>query len=244
MLNFLKAENLKCSRTFAKKLVFIAPLLTVLLSGILSGMYLVQNGYNWWYTLLFPGLITLTTALVNQIEEKRLRYRSVFPLPVSLKKIWISKVFLIAIYTAAACIFHLAGISLGKFLMIPSSTITVSQMAGATLLLIIVSLWQIPFCLFLSKKFGLMTAMLINLGAGTILDFFAATKSFWWACPHSWATRLMCPVLGILPNGTIAPQGDILRNPGVIPAGIILSIALFLLLLTVTAKWFQKQEVK
>jgi ABC-2 type transport system permease protein len=168
----------------------------------------------------------------------------VFPLPVSLQKVWISKAFLIAIYTFAACILHLAGISLGKFLMNPTSTITVSQMAEATLILIIVSLWQIPFCLFLSKKFGLMAAMLINLALGIVLNIFAATESFWWACPYSWATRLMCPVLGILPNGTIAPQEDILRYPGVIPVGIVLSIALFLLLLAVTAKWFQRQEVK
>lgn len=243
MLNFLKAEDLKCRRTFAKKLVFITPLLTVLLAG-LSGMYLVQNGYNWWYTILFPGFITLTTALVNQKEERKLQYRSVFPLPVSLKKIWISKVLLIAIYTSAASILHLAGISLGKLLINPTSTITVSQMTGATLILIFVSLWQIPFCLFLSKKFGLMAAMLINLGAGIVLGIFAATESFWWACPYSWATRLMCPVLGILPNGTIASQGNALRNPGVIPVGLILSIALFFLLLAVTAKWFQRQEVK
>ncbi|WP_312941979.1 lantibiotic immunity ABC transporter MutE/EpiE family permease subunit [Oscillibacter sp.] len=243
MLNFIKAENLKCRRTFAKKLVFIAPLLTVLLSGI-SGMYLVQNGYNWWYTILFPGFITLTTALINQIEEKKLRYRSVLPLPVSLQKVWISKILLIAVYTSAACILHLAGISLGKFLMNPAATIAVSQMAEATLILIIASLWQIPFCLFLSKKLGLMAAMLINLGAGIMLGILAATESFWWACPYSWTTRLMCPVLGILPNGTLAPQGDALLNPGVIPLGIVLSIALFLLLLATTAKWFQRQEVK
>lgn len=243
MLNFLKAENLKCRRTFAKKLFLIAPILTVLLSGT-SGMYLVQNGYNWWYMILLPGFITLTTALVNQIEDRKLRYRSVFPLPVSLQKIWASKVLLIAVYTFAACILHLAGISLGKLLINPTSAITFSQMAEATLILIIVSLWQIPLCLFLSKKFGLMAAMLINLGAGIVLDIFAATESFWWACPYSWATRLMCPVLGILPNGTIAPQGDILRNAGVIPVGIILSVALFLLLLAATAKWFQRQEVK
>lgn len=243
MLNFLKAENLKCRRTFAKKLVFIAPLLSVLLAGI-SGMYLVQNGYNWWYTILFPGFITLTTALVNQIEERKLHYRSVLALPVSLQKIWISKILLIAIYTSASCILHLAGISLGKFLINPASTITVRQMAEGTLILIIASLWQIPFCLFLSKKFGLMAAILINLGAGIALGIFTATESFWWACPYSWTMRLMCPVLGILPNGTMASQGDVLRNPGVIPVGMVLSVALFLLLLTVTAKWFQKQEVK
>ncbi len=243
MLNFIVAENLKCKRTFAKKLVFIAPLLMVLLAGV-SGMYLVQNGYNWWYTILFPGFITLITALVNQIEEKKIGYRSVFALPVSLRKVWVSKVSLISFYTVAACILHLAGISLGKILINPTSAITVGQMAVATLILIVVSLWQIPFCLFLSKKFGLMAAMLINLGAGIVLGILAATESFWWACPYSWATRLMCPVLGILPNGTLAPQGDALLNPGVIPVGIFLSIALFLLLLAATAKWFQKQEVK
>ncbi|MEA4919961.1 MAG: lantibiotic immunity ABC transporter MutE/EpiE family permease subunit [Clostridiaceae bacterium] len=242
MLSYLKAENLKCRRTFAKKLVFIVPLITVVLSGI-SGMYLVQNGYNWWYTILFPGFITLVTTLVNQIEDRKLRYRSVLPLSVSLQKIWVSKVLLIALYTSATSMLHLAGIGLGKLLINPTSTATVGQMAGATLILIIASLWQIPFCLFLSKKFGLIAAILINLGAGIVLGILAATESFWWICPYSWTTRLMCPALGIRPNGTMAPQGDALLNPGVIPVGIILSFALFLALLAVTAKWFQRQEV-
>lgn len=56
--------------------------------------------------------------------------------------------------------------------------------------------------------------------------------------------RLMCPVLGILPNGTLALQDDALLNPSVLPIGIALSAVLFLLLLTVTANWFQRQEVK
>ena len=243
MMDYIKAENLKCRRTFAKRLVFIAPLLMVLLAGI-SGMYLVQNGYNWWYTILLPGFITLATALVNQIEERKLHYRTIFALPVSLQKIWISKVLLIAVYVLVACMLHLAGMILGKFLINPTSAISITQMVTATLILIVVSLWQIPFCLFLSKKFGLMAAVLINIGIGIVLGIFAATEYFWWACPYSWATRLMCPVLGILPNGTMASQGKALLNHGVIPIGIALSAALFLLLLAVTANWFQRQEVK
>mgnify|MGYP002407092137 CR=1 FL=1 len=242
-MDYIKAENLKCRRTFAKRLVFIAPLLMVMLAGI-SGMYLVQNGYNWWYTIILPGFITLATALVNQIEERKLHYRTVFALPVPLQKIWISKVFLLAVYVFTACMLHLAGMILGKFLINPAATISITQMAVATLILIVVSLWQIPFCLFLSKKFGLMAAVLINLGMGIVLDIFAATENFWWACPYSWGTRLMCPVLGILPNGTMALQGDALLNPGVIPMGITLSILLFLLLLVITANWFKRQEVK
>ena len=243
MMYYIKAENLKCRRTFAKKLVLIAPLLMVFLASI-SGMYLVQNGYNWWYTILLPGFITLATALVNQIEERKLRYRTIFALPVSLQKIWISKVFLLAIYVLVACILHLVGMILGKLLINPTSSISITQMVTATLILILVSLWQIPFCLFLSKKFGLMATVLINVGIGIVLGIFAVTEDFWWACPYSWALRLMCPVLGILPNGTLALQDDALLNPSVLPIGIALSAVLFLLLLTVTANWFQRQEVK
>ncbi|PRR78039.1 ABC-2 family transporter protein [Clostridium liquoris] len=243
MMDYIKAENLKCRRTFAKKLVLIAPLLMVLLASI-SGMYLVQNGYNWWYAIILPGFITLATALVNQIEERKLHYRTVFALPVPLQKIWISKVFLLAVYVLVACMLHLVGMILGKFLINPAATISITQMAVATLILIVVSLWQIPFCLFLSKKFGLMAAVIINLGMGIVLGIFAATKDFWWACPYSWATRLMCPVLGILPNGTMASQWNALLNPSVLPVGIVLSITLFVLLLAVTANWFQRQEAK
>ena len=243
MMYYIKAENLKCRRTFAKKLVLIAPLLMVFLASI-SGMYLVQNGYNWWYTILLPGFITLATALVNQIEERKLRYRTIFALPVSLQKIWISKVFLLAIYVLVACILHLVGMILGKLLINPTSSISITQMVTATLILILVSLWQIPFCLFLSKKFGLMATVLINVGIGIVLGIFVATEDFWWTCPYSWTMRLMCPVLGILPNGTLALQDDALLNPSVLPIGIALSAVLFLLLLTVTANWFQRQEVK
>lgn len=69
MMNYLKAENLKCKGTFAKKLVIIAPVLMLLLA-LFSGRYFVENGYNWWYILIFPGFITLLSALVNQYEEK------------------------------------------------------------------------------------------------------------------------------------------------------------------------------
>ncbi|QAT39155.1 hypothetical protein EQM05_02145 [Clostridium sp. JN-9] len=132
----------------------------MLLAGI-SGMYLVQNGYNWWYTIILPGFITLATALVNQIEERKLHYRTVFALSVPLQKIWISKVFLLTVYVLAAYILHLAGMILGKFLINPAATISIMQMVTATLILIVVSLWQILFCLFLSKKFGLMAAAIL-----------------------------------------------------------------------------------
>lgn len=194
--------------------------------------------------MILPGYITLITALINQNEEKKLRYRAVFALPASLRKTWIAKIMLIGIYIAAACIIHLTGMILGKTVYFTRSTITIYQMLAATLILIIISLWQVPLCLFLSKKFGMMAAILINVAGGIFLGIFTASKSFWWTCPYSWETRLMCPVLGIMPNGELAKSGDPLLNSGVVPVGIIMSIVLFILLLLITAKWFFKQEVK
>lgn len=243
MLNYIKAENLKCKGTFAKKLVVIAPVCMLLLAFI-SGKYFVVNGYNWWYTLILPGFVTLLTALVNQNEDNKLHYRAVFALPVSLKKTWIAKVSLIGIYVSVANIIHMAGIILGRATYNTASTIVSYQVIAASVILIVTSLWQIPLCLFLSKKFGLLITILLNLGGGTVLQIFAASKSYWWACPYSWAARLMCPVLDVLPQGVMAKAGDTLLNPGVIPLGIVLSIILFTLLLLVTSQWFPKQEVK
>lgn len=243
MLSYIKAEDLKAKRTFIKKLIIITPLLTVLLAG-LSGKYFTANCYNWWYVILFPGFITLITVLVNQLEEKKMRYRAVFALPVSLQKIWSAKVILIGGYTAAASLIHMFGSIVGRFVYNTSSTITVKQMIAATLLLLITSLWQIPLCLFVSKKLGFLVTLLLNLGGGVILDILAASESYWWICPYSWATRLMCPVLGVLPQGILADESDPLRNAGVIPIGVLLSTSLFLLLLCFTASWFKKQEVK
>ena len=243
MLNYIKAENLKCKRTFAKKLVVIAPVCMLLLAFI-SGKYFVENGYNWWYTLIMPAFVTLFTVLVNQNEENKLHYRAVFVLPVSLKKTWIAKVLLIGIYVMVANIVHLAGILFGKAIYNTASTIGYYQLIAASGILIVTCLWQIPLCLFLSQKIGLMPTVLLNLGGGTVLEIFAASKSFWWVCPYSWAARLMRPVLGILPQGIMAEVSDPMLNCGVIPIGIILSIALFALLLIVTAYWFPKKEAK
>ncbi|WP_253198762.1 hypothetical protein [Clostridium estertheticum] len=105
------------------------------------------------------------------------------------------------------------------------------------------SLWQIPLCMFLAKKLGMLGTVLINVGVGFGLNVMAVKTSMWWISPYSWTTRIMCPILGILPNGELAGIGDSLRNPVVIPIGTILSIILFALLLIVTANWFKKQEV-
>ncbi|NNU75523.1 lantibiotic immunity ABC transporter MutE/EpiE family permease subunit [Clostridium estertheticum] len=240
MLKYLQAENLKCKRTFIKKLILIAPIVT-LLFGFMSGRYFESNSFNWWYMLILPGYISIMAVMTNEKEQKKLRYRAVFGLPISLKKVWISKVLVNGIYMTFSCIVFIVGIFLGSYLRITPIP-AFSAFAGAGLIAV-TSLWQIPLCMFLAKKLGMLGTVLINVGIGTVLNVMAVKTSMWWISPYSWTTRIMCSIVGILPNGTLADIGDPLRNPVVIPIGTILSIILFALLMIVTANWFEKQEV-
>lgn len=245
MGSYMQAENLKCRRTFAKALVLIAPLCG-LIQAALTGIYFIINGYNWWYTTLLPGFITLVPALVVRYEDKKLHYRAVFALPVSLKRTWMAKVLLVCLYLAAACLLHLAGMLLGKATVYSAvaAPVSVGQLIAASLLLIVTTAWQAPLCLFLATRFGLAATILVNVVGGIALDILMSTRALWWLCPYSWGTRLMVPVLHVLPNGLPAEAGDPLLDPGVIPAGIVLPVALFAVLLKLTADWFAKREVK
>ena len=240
MLKYLQAENLKCKRTFIKKLIFLAPMVTFLMA-LSSVVWFQANSFNWWYMMILPGYISIMAVMTNEREEKKLRYRAVFGLPISLKKVWISKVLVNGIYMALSCMVLSVGIILAGY----KFTITVPFLRAlvAAVLIAVTFLWQVPFCIFLAKKMGMLGTVLINVGGTFILGALTVTTSMWWICPYSWTSRIMCPVIGHLPNGLRAETGSPLLNPSVIPIGIILSLILFALLLIVTANWFEKQEV-
>lgn len=252
MGSYLKAENLKLKKTMTKKLVLIFPIIT-LFFGVMSGVYYELNTFNWWYMMMLPGNIALLCALVNQKEEKKIKYRAVFSMPIDLKKVWTSKVMIIAIYVLFCCIILPLGTALvGKFILpriISSSAlkyivvIPIINAITAAIVIAITSLWQIPLCLFLAKKFGFFVPVILNVAAGIFLNSMMAVKSIWWICPYSWTSRLMCPMLGILPNGQMPAAKDYMLDPGVVPIGIILSIMLFIVILIATARWFKNQEV-
>lgn len=242
MGQYLKAENLKLKRTFTRKLILILPLATLLLTWFLSFNWYQVNAFNWWYVLMMPGYIALISTLSDQKEAKKLGYRGVLVLPVSLKKIWIAKVLNLILYAALSCLILLIGILMGCFTV--PEPLPLGAACLGMLLIFATSLWQIPFCLFLSRKIGMVGTILIQVVAGFLLGVLLAIKSIWWLCPYSWTMRIITPVLGILPNGTLAPTGDPLLNSSSIPVGIALSILLFIILMIATTGWFQKQEAK
>ena len=67
---------------------------------------------------------------------------------------------------------------------------------------------------------------------------------YWWIFPPSIPIRLMCPTLGLLPNGLPIPDGSELLNVNVILPGILLSLVWFIICTILFEIWFEKMEVK
>ena len=59
MLGIIRSELLKMRHSFSMKLVILAPLVTLLLSYLLSGSYVQLSAYNWWYSMILPLVVSL-----------------------------------------------------------------------------------------------------------------------------------------------------------------------------------------
>ena len=153
-MHYLKSENLKYKRTFTRILIFLAPSVTVLMTS-LAPMWFQVNAFNWWYVLLYPGFLTLLCVLVEHKDSGKKKYQTVFTLPVSLSKIWLAKIETAGLYVLLGNLFFLVLNVLGGFILMHLSgqpmIIGVSNALLGTFCIILASLWEIPFCLWLAK---------------------------------------------------------------------------------------------
>jgi lantibiotic protection ABC transporter permease subunit, MutE/EpiE family len=240
---------MKMNHTFAKKLVVIAPMMVILLSGFLAANYFQVDIYNWWYTLMLPGAISLGSSLLSRVDGS-MKNKAVMALFVDLKKIWLAKILVGVKNIFISCtIIFIAG-QLSVFIIQMNSISNISMLSGlaGTLVIIITSIWQVPLYFFLGNKIGMFPTIVLSM-AVNIFSVIMAVREFWWVNPFSYTSRLMCPVLKLLPNGLIAKPGSQtftpeLLNAWVIPLGIGISTVLFIIITYLTAKWYERQEAK
>lgn len=246
MSNYIFSEHLKQKHTLTTKLIWIAPILTLLLN-ILAPMWYQQNSYNWWYVLLYPGFLTLLCILINQRDHGKLKYRAMYSLPVNLEKVWYAKVIICIIYAVIANVILMLCNLLGGFIIqqvfdIPM-TVNMIQAISSTACIILTSIWNIPICLYLSKKIGVFSTLIVNIGLSFGLGVLGANTNFWIVCPYSWISRLMIPTLGILPNGEPVTATSLSTPVLFIFLAILLSLVLLCVISKTTANSFKKQEV-
>ncbi|MNB96462.1 ABC-2 family transporter protein [compost metagenome] len=242
MIPCIKAERLKWTRTFIPKLAWIGPVVTLLLCFFLMGGRYFQGGaYNWWYTMLLPGALTLTCSLAVQ-KDAKMKYRGLLALPVDPKILWAGKIVACAEWLLVVTLIFLAGITSGGMLF--GNTIPLLNSIAGSFLIFVTFLWQIPLCLFLAASCGLFAATLLNMAGNIAGVVVFGAGGIWNIVPYTITFRLMCPVLSILPNGLPVPGDSPLRSTEMILPGVMISLAWFGVLSVLTALWFRKREAK
>lgn len=230
------------------------PVVSVVFAAVLTGEYFVVDTYNWWYIGLYPGMIGIVCGMIGGKDKKKKNF-TLWSLPCEMGKIWDAKIFTGAFFSGLSVIFltvlsfavaKLLGEGLHiEFLAQPSAKMQI--LAG--IVLFVTTLWQVPFCLFLSQKIGSFPMFLVHMGSFTLMSTMASLKPWYMALPGGITSRLMCPLLGILPNGLLAREGSVTYSPEFmeswnLPVGVLASLIWFFLFFLGSRKWFERQVEK
>lgn len=240
MLHLIQAEMLKQKRRFSLKLLWIAPMLTVLLVvALMAGSYFQAAAYNWWYTILLPGSFTIFIAL-SVASERRKNRHGLFGVVTHKKQLWVAQIAFFSVCLFKTCLVFFVVVTLGTLLF--GLQIGLGASALAIFLLFITFAWQIPLWMAVTEKAGKFAAILLSLLCNFGFGIFFAAGNSWWI-PFSIPARLMCPTIGVLPNGLNVEAGSVLASSAVILPGILITVSLYVFVSIITALWFERREV-
>lgn len=241
MIRMVRSELLKLRHSFSKKLILLAPLVTVLLGYILSGSYVQLSTYNWWYTLMLPLLVSVLSASVI-IRERNTGMQNIICLPVSLVKIWFGKMVAVTLLLFVSNLF-LWGISVGVGTITQMSVSPVNGMIGC-ILLFLTYLWQIPFIMLLTCFLGYLPVVILSIGANLFFSTVAAEKSWFFLDPYAIPARIVCPFFKMHPNGTSLENGSPLLDESYIIPALLISLLLVCVVLWIGSLLFLKDVRK
>lgn len=250
MIDVILSEFIKYKRTFTRKLILLAPLFFILLAlpqqlfvpadSLTPWQLLINQAYNWWPVIFLPLGTALFAALMNLQERKAGSYRSICAHNVSPSSIWIGKIIVMAIHSLLAILVLIVTIIISG-MIVAGGDIPWSKIFAGGLIIWLTSLTLIPLQLWTATWKGTFASMMLGF-LGMITGVVAAPEPYWLYIPWSWPIRLMCPVIGVHPNGVPLKAADSLMNPAVIPTGIAMSIVALIVYTIITSLWFFKRE--
>lgn len=245
MISIFKAENYKIKHTVVNKLVWLAPLIMVLSCYLMNRTYLYSISMVWWYTILVFIVTALTCSLCNQKENRKLQYRNVYQMPISLSKIWRAKIYMIAYKTILSSNFLWLFLCILSYLTMGDVENGVLVTLLAVNIIWILSIWLIPIYIIVAKKTGFYIPFLLG-GIFCIIGIFMYAVEKWWTIPVAWADRIMCTVIGYLPNGihTTGEDSKLLLSKGSIGIVLVAAITLFFLLTFLSSFLFDRGHKK
>lgn len=235
MYGMLKSEFLKMRHTFAMKLVFFAPLATLLLGYILSGSYVQLSAYNWWYTIILPVLVSMLSASMI-VRERNTGMQNILCLPVSSSKIWLGKILALLLLVFGANLLLWLVTTMVGF----TTSMEVSPMNGLVgcMLLALTFLWQIPFVMLLTSLMGYFPALILSVGANLLLSTIGAEKGWFFLDPYAIPARVVCPFFGMHPNGLPLEDSSSLLDVATVVPGVLIGLTLLVLMAWVGSHLF------
>lgn len=245
---YLNAENLKFKRSLFRKLIVLIPAALMIISlsflwiGVGLGGFSSSVVCNWCMPAASLSIVILS-HLVNHKDQKQ-KYRTLYSLPIDLKKTFISKVILIGIHLLILSVLLTFITSISE--SIASGRLVEINYTGYYLLgyclLWLSFLWQIPLCLFLDQTVGFAGSIMINLFASALGGLFLALTPLFWFFPYSWSARYMVTLFGVLPNGLlVGTDSRLILN---LPESLLLALTALLAVFTLSVLfscWYERQ---
>ncbi|MDO4766180.1 MAG: lantibiotic immunity ABC transporter MutE/EpiE family permease subunit [Eubacteriales bacterium] len=251
-MKVISSELLKYKRTLTRKLIVGIPLFFSIQSA--AGVLLMPKGivrtwdlviamvFNVWTVMFLPFGMALFAFLVDNQEQKAGHYRSLLARPNSPVHIWLGKIIVMAFHALLSTGVLVVAILISGMItargQIPWDKIIMGSIVSWT-----VSLALIPMQLWAATWRGLFASMALGF-IGFLMGVVSALTSYWVFIPWAWGIRLMSPMIGVHPNGTLLEAGDKLLDTSIIPVGIGISLLAFVVITMLSALWFNRREVK
>ena len=237
MLGIIRSEYLKMRHTLSMKSVIMTPLVTLLLSYLLSGSYVQLSSYNWWYFMILPLVVSLCSANMI-VREKKTGMQNIVCLPIRSDKIWFGKTAVSVILLFAANLLLWISTTAAGFV----TEVTVSPLDGliGCMLLFLTYLWQIPFIMLSADFIGYLPTVSASLAANMILSAALSESEWFLFVPYAIPARIVCPFFKMHTNGIPLESGSPLLTGGYVLPALIVSLAFATVVFGVSAKLFSR----
>lgn len=241
-MRYVRAEYVKYKHTMMNRLLFIAPLLTVIFSFLMAGVMNFQSiATYWWYAFILQGMVAVVCFLSYRSAEVSGNNLMVYSLPVNLQKVKLANHFVLVGKLFIAEMMCMLLIQVFPMLLFPDHSVYgFGQLFLANIVLVITTMWQIPFCFIVMRFLGKMTTIFLNVILGMLTMIVIGSTSLWMICPYCWGAKAMEAMLRIKINGVLSDGPiDYSASHGL---AMILSVVLFGLLAKLDAYLYERES--
>lgn len=230
MKNLYLSERLKRKGWSYKGLVLALPFLAVFIAFLLGGPYILESfALYWWEGLFLFALMSLLFLQDWKKEEEAGSFQNI-RLAGKTGKIALAKIILLAGELVLAIPALLLCLEICGWLFSGLLVIHFLRDGLTLLLMVIISLWNIPLLYLMAKKMSVYLLVILNVLACFLLAPFVAQLSLWWLFPFTYHYKIGEILLALKPSGNLI-EGSLPFDGSGLVLTIILSLSLFFLLL-------------